>query len=185
MARTRSFRGRPTQAARRRTVWARSDISTPAVLTATGVRILDLLAEVEADIGVNWIPGITIGPIFGTIQIWMGAEVTPVPGATHKVGLGIMFTDDDATNVPDPETDSSDWMFRRVQHVHVSADQAASRSYPALPDGLSAFELAVRSKRKQINNHVSLNLIGQSSTVPGSGHEPQIVAAFNTLVTLP
>jgi len=181
--RRRPFRG-VANTVRRKTVWARSDTGVAHPLTATGTRALDLLSELEALIGVNWIPGITIGPIFGNIQVIMGAESVPTTGVNHRVGLGIMFTDDDATNVPDPESDAADWMFRTVLRTYVPVDMPANRSMPGTPEVITQMQVSIRSKRIQRNNHVSLTLIGQSSTIPLT-HDPQIFASFNTLVTLP
>ncbi len=175
----------PTRAPRRKTVWANSDMTALQTLTSTGVSALNLLAELEASIGVNWIPGITVGPIILTYQMFASAEASPTVGQGHTVGLGITLTDDDAVNLPDPESDDADWMFRTVFEAVTPIDVPASFAYPSVPwDVTQKSMMVLRGQRKLLNNHQSLDLIVQSSSVNGV-HDPSIYASARTLVRLP
>ena len=175
--------------AKRKTIWANSRISGVVSIPQTNaIVLLDLLAETEAQIGVNNIPGATVGTIIGKIGLSAAAETTAIH-SEGQVNLGICLVDLDQSNIPDPGTDDYDWLWlsRGIQ-MFTRPDQRDAASAPYLPEIETTQVVHNRSKRVLRQNHTKLVLVGEFLTGTfnsGADHAPQASAAFRTIVYLP
>ncbi len=173
--------------AKRKTIWANSATSGVVTVAQTNaIILLDLLTETETAIGVNNIPGATVGTIIGTIGINAQAETTAIHAA-GQVNLGICLVDLDQSNIPDPGADDYDWLWlsRGIQ-LFTRPDQRDAAAAPYLPEISTTLLVHNRSKRVLRQNHTKLVLVGEFAGFnAGADHAPQVSAAFRTILYLP
>ncbi len=179
---SRSIVGTINRGRRRSRQWAQTFQNfTIAAATHAGAVAIDLLAELNADLGVNTQPNITISALNINVSYRVTAAST---GHDNTITTGIILMGTDAftaggVSLPDPAEDHADWIFWDARTLVASRDISSVDEMPS--NGF--LEIRNRSMRKMRENRQTLVLISRASLLQSTSI--QVFVSGRSLVINP
>lgn len=179
MPRTRRRFGRRFSKVIDNKIWSTTIFGGSTVGSGTSSDLGNLLLNAETTLGHN-IYDATVLRVRGNLLLHSPAASTP--GDLGVLTLGILVADDDLAaggNLPEPDQDQGDWLYRASFPFAVHADQPGSTSYPVIGGHIPVDN---KSMRRIENAHQGLHLVAIHDG--GLASNPTLNGALHVLVGL-
>ena len=160
-------------------IWSTTILGGSTVGSSTASDLGNLLLNAESTLGHN-IYDATVLRVRGNLMLHSPASSSP--GDIGVLTLGILVADDDMAaggNLPEPDQDQGDWLYRASFPFAVHADQPASLSYPVIGGAIAVDN---KSMRRIENAHQGLHLVAIHDG--GLAGNPSLNGGLHVLVGL-